>query len=306
MRVVSGRIGNEKVHSSSTFSKSHATVDARARLLPATRSGLRSTIDAFIVPSQKVDARRVTRRGGNGHRGPVERIVRSAVSIVLLEPRTDLEPVLRCNRDVALIEEPVQVGPKQNAIADIVGTMLRVRLDVRSLQSGQRMLLCDRTRPRVRIHHGDTEDSLAKPWLNQLWRAVAKRILANEEWLSDGRHHIGCPRSRETFFPDASALSDGQVVPLVPQVLRGPIAGARNPFIRPEERRLREQNATDLVRGRWRSIVDPRSNPAGPLAHGLKPRATILRLERFPSEPVRQARVSGKVRKSADGVAGAP
>src|SRR5688572_16216424 len=181
MRVVSGRIGNEKVHSSSTFSKSHATVDARARLLPATRSGLRSTIDAFIVPSQKADARRVSRRGGNGHRGPVERIVRSAVSIILLEPRTDLEPVLRRYRDVALIEEPVQVGPKQNAITDVVRTMLRVWLDVRSFQCRRRVLLRHSTRTRVRVDHGDTEDALAQPRLNQLWRAVARRILANEE-----------------------------------------------------------------------------------------------------------------------------
>src|SRR5690242_17125739 len=50
-------------------------------------------IDAVVVPSQKVDAWRVSGRGGNGHRGPVERIGRSAVSIILLEPRTDLEPV---------------------------------------------------------------------------------------------------------------------------------------------------------------------------------------------------------------------
>ena len=34
--------------------------------------------------------------------------------------------------------------------------------------------------------------------------------------------------------PDAEALSDGQVVPLVPQILRWPIAGARNPFVRSE------------------------------------------------------------------------
>ena len=38
----------------------------------------------------------------------------------LLEPRTDLEPVLSRDRDVALIEEPMQVGPKQKAIADVV------------------------------------------------------------------------------------------------------------------------------------------------------------------------------------------
>jgi hypothetical protein len=75
-----------------------------------------------------------------------------------------------------LIEEPVQIGPKQNAIADIVGTMLRVRLDVRSLQSGQRMLLRDRTRTRVCVHHGDTEDSLVR--VPQILTAIFPEILA--------------------------------------------------------------------------------------------------------------------------------
>jgi hypothetical protein len=101
----------------------------------------------------------------------------------------------------------VQVGPKENAIADVVRTMLRVRLDVRGLQGGQGVLLCDGTRTRVSIHHGDTEDSLAKPRLNQLWRAVARRILANEERLSHRRFQLACPRSREAFLPDTSTLT---------------------------------------------------------------------------------------------------
>jgi hypothetical protein len=54
-----------------------------------------------------VDARRISRSCGNGHRGPVQRIVRSAVLIVLLEPWTDLEPILGCDRHVALIEQTV-------------------------------------------------------------------------------------------------------------------------------------------------------------------------------------------------------
>ena len=103
-------------------------LDESNRLLTevALKVGLHYTIHMFVVPSQKVHARRVSCRGGNGRRGSVEGIVRSAVTIVLLKPRTDLEPVLRCDRDVALIEEPVQIGPKQNAIADIVGVSLVV------------------------------------------------------------------------------------------------------------------------------------------------------------------------------------
>src|SRR3990167_4167434 len=41
-------------------------------------------------------------------------------------------------------------------------TLLRVRLNVRGLQCRQRVLLGDSTRARVRVHHGDTEDSLTK------------------------------------------------------------------------------------------------------------------------------------------------
>src|SRR5262249_48899459 len=72
--------------------------------------------------------------------------------------------------------------------------------------------------------------------------------------------------------------------------------------VRLKERRLGEQNATDLVRRRLRSIVDPGPNAADSLTHGLECRASILRFKRLPGEPVRQPRVAREIRESADRV----
>src|SRR5690606_8048473 len=110
---------------------------------------LRTSIDMFVVPAQVVRARRIGLRRGNEHLRSMKRVVRQTVSIILLEARADFHPMLRRDRQVALIEQPVQIGTEQNAVAHVVRTMLRVRLDVRRFQCWQRMLLGDSTGPSV-------------------------------------------------------------------------------------------------------------------------------------------------------------
>ena len=197
--------------------------------------------------------------------------------------------ILGGDRHVALIEQPVQIGPKQDAIADVMRTILRIRLDVGSLQCRQRVLLRGSTRPTVRVHDGHAEDSLAESRRNELWRSVTRRVFANEHRLPVRRIWLSRPGSSQALLPNSQAFAGSQVVSLVSQVRGRPIARTRHPLVRLKERRLREQNAADLVRWRLRAVVDPGPDAADPLAHGLERRATVLCPKRFPRKPIGQS-----------------
>ena len=67
----------------------------------------------------------------------MERVVAVTILIVELQPRADFETVFRRDRHVPLIKQSVQVGAKEDTVANIVRAVLRVRLDVRSLQRGR-------------------------------------------------------------------------------------------------------------------------------------------------------------------------
>src|SRR4029078_3396810 len=120
-----------------------------------------------------------------------------------------------------------------------------------------RVFLGNSTRPTVSVHDGDAEYSLAKPRCNELWRTVARRVFANKERVPVHQIRLARPCPSQALLPNPQAFTRGQVVSLVSQVGRRPIAWAIDPFVGLKERRLGEQNAADLVRGRLRAVIDP-------------------------------------------------
>ena len=73
-------------------------------------------------------------------------VVLLTIVIVLFETLTDHEPVaIRVDRDIAGIEQLVDVGPQE----DTVGNVVRVRVgpldDMRGFKDGQRVLPADGT-----------------------------------------------------------------------------------------------------------------------------------------------------------------
>jgi hypothetical protein len=52
---------------------------------------------------------------------------------------------VRHDRDVAEIEQPVQIRPEQDPVPHVVSAAEGVWLDVRGLENGKRVLACDGT-----------------------------------------------------------------------------------------------------------------------------------------------------------------
>jgi len=94
-------------------------------------------------------------------------------------------------------------------------TILRIRLDVGSLQCRQRVFLRGSTRSTVRVHDGHAEDPLSQARRNELWRSVTRRVFANEHRL----------RGRHLFDEGYISFSSSQELVIVPEV-RDKLLGA--------------------------------------------------------------------------------
>ena len=65
--------------------------------------------------------------------GAVVFVVVAAVGELFAEALADEEAVVGIDGEVAGVKEGMEVGPEEEAVADLMGTTLRIRTDVRSL-----------------------------------------------------------------------------------------------------------------------------------------------------------------------------
>ena len=105
----------------------------------------------------------------------VKRVVISTVIELFLNAPADLKMEAGCYRYIAGIEQTVDVAPQQEPVPWLVFAALAVRSNMRSLESRQRSLLCDRATPMVDICHQHAERTLSKPWANKLGLAKSPR-----------------------------------------------------------------------------------------------------------------------------------
>ncbi len=118
-----------------------------------------------VVLLEEPPVRVVARMAREVNRPIAERLVGPPVLEDLLDLAADPEDVVRRDGHVAVIEEPVNIGPEQDPVRDPMLAAPGVPLDVRRLQGGQRVLAGDRAGAPVGILHGDPEGALANRYV---------------------------------------------------------------------------------------------------------------------------------------------
>jgi len=72
--------------------------------------------------------------GRNANYPPIKVVIDEAVVELITDSRANAESEIRVNRDVALIEQAVNVAAKEDAIGHLVRSVLAVRADVGRLK----------------------------------------------------------------------------------------------------------------------------------------------------------------------------
>ena len=132
------------------------------------------------MPAQEFGVGTIPRVAWHIHRLPVERIVGVAVVILIPKSAADFCPHVRRDREVAFVEQPVQVRSEENAVANLVRTALAERKDVTGLEDRQRMLTGDRAAPVVGVSDSNAERLLAKSRTDERGCTVPRRRLEQE------------------------------------------------------------------------------------------------------------------------------
>ena len=73
----------------------------------------------------------------------MKRVVRASVCEVLTKPSPDFEPEVRCDGDIALIEQAMEICPQKETVRNFMRTVETIRFDVRGFEYRKRMLLGD-------------------------------------------------------------------------------------------------------------------------------------------------------------------
>ena len=125
--------------------------------------------------------------------GAFELVVDLTVLVFTGEPGAHAEAVVRCDGDVAPVEQAVEVGTKEEAVRDVVRTTGGIRNDVGSLQGGERVLARDGALL-VGALDGKPERALAEPGTDRPLGPVAGALVLGEQgalfspgWLPDER-----------------------------------------------------------------------------------------------------------------------
>lgn len=116
----------------------------------------------LIMPDQELPVRLFVRRQGQMVQCPaMERIIRPAVGEFLLEPAAYLDLVFRRDRDIASIEQAVEIAPQQEAVLYGMRAVLGERLDVGGFESGQGMFRGNGAGTFVSVRYQNPECPLA-------------------------------------------------------------------------------------------------------------------------------------------------
>lgn len=160
--------------------------------------------DVIPVPGQGGRGGAMARIERQRERTSIELAVGSTVAEVLHQAGTHDEPVILVDGGVASIEQPVEVGPQGEPVADIVRAAGRERPDVRCFEDGQRVLLGDRAGSPVGVQDAHAEDGLAEPRADQDC-ATPLFFTPESERVGDvGRVQ---PHPPLAFAPDAASLA---------------------------------------------------------------------------------------------------
>jgi len=86
--------------------------------------------DVLTMPAQVIRRRTEGDFGWHAKSGSVKRIVGTAVVEVVSKSTANLEPEVARDREVTLVEEPMEISSKKQAVGDFMWTFRCVRLNV--------------------------------------------------------------------------------------------------------------------------------------------------------------------------------
>jgi hypothetical protein len=88
------------------------------------------------MPAKHLSLRALLYMRGRKDRLSMHRVIVLAVFKIFFEPPTDFKPSVGGDGDVTQIEQPMNVGPEQQTVGDIVLTALTVRADMCGVENG--------------------------------------------------------------------------------------------------------------------------------------------------------------------------
>src|SRR5581483_11491885 len=133
-----------------------------------------SHVGVLHVPAQELRGRLfVLCSRQYGTRRTVISVVLAPVLVLLLDSTAHLDLESFVDRDIALVEQNMQIGPKEQSVRDEVRARLGVGLDMRGLEDRQRALAGDGATPAIRLGDQDPECPLPETRARQVFRAVA-------------------------------------------------------------------------------------------------------------------------------------
>jgi len=109
----------------------------------------------------------------------VKWVIIPAVFKLFANAAADLYAKIRGNRDIALIEEPMDIAPEKKPVADFMGPAFGIGLDMGRLQGRQGVLLGYGTGSAIGFCDGNLEGTLAEAWLEGSFFSVASPFLVN-------------------------------------------------------------------------------------------------------------------------------
>lgn len=152
-------------------------------------------------------ARHVQRRA-------VERVIAATILEIRPKPRTDPQAAVRRDSDIALVKQIVQIGAKQDAIANLMRPISRVRSNVRSLERRQRVFARHGTRSSIRVGNADAKRTLTEARLNHARRAIPRTWLPGNDWERAAAPPRQLGSAVNAFVPNAKAFASRQIVGL--------------------------------------------------------------------------------------------
>jgi len=232
----------------------------------------------------------------------MKRVVAAPVAIVITQPSSHLQSQLWCHRDVAGIEQPVEVRSQQQSITNLVWAFMRIRPDVGSFECRQRVLARHRTGPAIGVEDCNAKRCLTKPGSDEARIAIAGARLRRDRKRPDlGMRREYC-RLGQAGVPDALPLANAEVVLDWGLDAGMPIGGLRDPCSTRKEGRRHELNAADLVGPRRGIVSNTPTDSCDASVHLFEGSASIAHLKGLPCQPIWKRRKLRKVRESADRV----
>jgi len=252
----------------------------------------------LVVPAQELRIRTVCHSSRQGDLPPVHRVVCLAVLPFPREPLAHHEAVIGGHRDVARVEQPVNVRPQQETVHDFMRSIGPVGPNVGGFQDRERMLAADRACAVVSACDCHAEATLPEPRPDELCCAVPRclRIARQRREWRRGARSRGSPL--EALVPDATTLPFIEIVPRPGDDVRTPVSRLRDPLAIREEHGRGDHDATDPMRLPG-GLADISAHAP---RHRVERRRAVVLPERLPREPHGGRLVAREHPKAADGV----